>query len=757
MPSVTDSILGTLGALGGMEAQRTREGLEATQAHGLALGNKKAQLALDREEERMTFAEMDKLGIVRENKATGSFDIDYDKLIDSPDLAVRVLGPEANKFLSTKTANGSEKIKLGSIKKVPGGLIPNMNPVQESSTGLGEITAAPTGPASQIADKYMVELEKADGTRVPATESASADPNDKLVTLDRDQIKEMLDKRIARMVAGGAADNAETMGRLNMEFTKHSDAYMQSLLADEPEAITGGDPVAGREFYAGVFNNLSGEDLDDAIRAKGLDPEKIRAEAAEDWAKRQGAARSKAAQAAVGLTPGDHAAVQSVLSRSVAEAEKALADHDKANAKVRHPGAKPASKIGVVDKRSKEVIELEKKFGPQMKENDLRGYDPNNRVVDRDPAADATRAALVKNLESAKKTLGDMKPAAEPAKFQSGYEPKFEFTEQNMRDAVVGKLTAASAEESAKVAQYARDQGVKKAADLAKLSYNDAMALATIIAANTQGDSTKKLEVFEKLTNFARTGDTAKSPIDASGVVQKGIVDQTNAATSSRAVDASIDNSIRDYNLGIGNLEAKWAELTATAQKAGYDKAETYGKAAKDIYNEYTAVVRNGAMGKDPANPQSGDVTIKNTGPTAEMNTAMNGLRNLMSTSPKGSPQYVAAASQYLDALGAYAASVAAFTGRPAGWDLEKQFVNFFFREAATMPVGSMMENLQFDTTPNGEVVKFRALESGPGSKRTEVIAGADTIDRFLGAGTFEFLKQALAVQAELNAVKKGS
>ena len=754
MPSVVDSILGTLGGIAGQGAQRTREGLEATQAHGLALKNQADQILLDQHENKLLAAELDKLGIVRENLKTGAFEIvDIDKLAGTP-LAARLFGKEADKFF--KTADG---VKIAGVRKVPGGLIPNMNPVDEAG-GLGEITAAPTGPASQIADKYMIDLAKPDGKLAPATMNASSAADDQLITLDKEQLLAAANSRLARMQVGGAFDNEVTMGRLGLAHKESSDAYLQNMLAQDPDELTGGDPIANRELY-GILPTLTGKDLDDAIRAKGLDPDKLREEHAEKWAAGQEEARKEVMKPDK-LAPRDYLAVKSSLTRSLTAAEQALSDYDST---------------------SVDVAEVKAVLGPQMTVQQLRDRggvspapippgtpnplaQPGGKIVMKDgkpvwekaaPHQPNTRAKLVKNLENAKKLLEQLGPLPVPkttqlypSKFNSGFQPKVEFTDANLREAAIGKLQIADAEETAKVAQYARDQGVKKAADLAKLSLNDATALATIIAANTQGTSTEKLAVWDKLMNFARTGDSAKSPIEAQTSMSTATAQVTNAGANMLQAQTQASNAAADNSLAERRLVLDTAKYNFELGKYNADQLKEISK-ANEASRALVSRIFKGTTNDDN--------TFKDGGANQDAMDAWKTLRANVTNPglPVGTPQHIADTAAYMEGFFQMAAAQSMVPGKAEWWDFPKHVANLIFREKGMVNMSPLIETARISRGPDGNFDRVSFTAHGGTANEVEMVVGAAEFERFTGSTDFKvFVEAVLAQQAATMLNKEG-
>jgi len=723
MPSVTESILGTLGSLGGISARRENDGLVATQAHGEALKNKANQILLDRTKDEELAGQLDAAGIVRENLETGAFEVaDLDKLVGTP-YAALLFGDEANKFFKTP-----EGVKIAGIRKVPGGLVPNMNPVDETT---GSLLAAPTAPPSQMAERWMIELEKPDGTKAPATMNASSAADDQLITLDKEQILAAANSRLARMQVGGAFGNAVTLGRLGLSHTAASDAFLQSMIAEDPDEVTGGDPVANRELY-GILPTLKGKDLEDAIRAKGLDPDKLREEAAEKWTAEQEAARKEIVKPKQ-LASRDYAAVQSSLTRSVTEAEKALADYD---------ASKTAPKIttptgeGNYISGAAQPGRLPQNYKPPV---DLGRYKGSARKTE--PKVDPTRAKLVKNLENAKTTLGKLAPPPEPErKFQSGYQPKFEFTDENMRAAAIGKLQVATPEETAQVAQYARDQGVTKAADLAKLPRNDAMALATIIAANTPGTSTEKIALWEKLTNFARTGDTEKSPIEAQTSMSTATAQVTNAGANLLQAQTQATNMAADNSLAERRLVLDVAKYNFELGKYNADQLEKVSKA-----NEAS----RGLVERIYKGTTNDDNTFKDGGANQDAMAAWKTLRaNVNSPGlPVGTPQHIADTAAYMEGFFQMAAAQTMVPGKAEWWDLPKHVANLIFREKGMVNMSPLIETARISRGPDGNFDRVSFTAYGGTENEVEMVVGAKEFERFTGSTDFKFFVEAVLAQ----------
>lgn len=736
--TVANSLIGLLDTVAGVRGRREADGAKVAETQSRLLLNEEARRTLDDENDRRTFGEAYQSGYITLSEDGKSFNVTPENaarmIEEAPDLLERLTGREANPFFSTKGPNGSEDITYAGLKRVD---------IPQQAPGIGEQEQ----PVPQV--RYSVQLRKSDGTLVPATHNASSAPDDTLITLTADDVASKLNRRVARMQVAGAASSDPVLQSLRMDYAAAVDAEKRAaLLAAAPDAL-GDEPVGRREFL-GMIDTLEGEDLRSALADVGLDPDKLESDASAKWAKQQAEDRLNATKTYANNSEDwtAYEGTKEIFAGQLTRAEKALADYD---------AAKQASdKASYVDEESiRSGYPTLKGWGGQRPTADakLNPKDPMNRTG-KGGATTTVRDKLVAERDAAAKALTNLKPPPRPTMVSKMPVTKFAFTDDNLRASVEGKLDAPTAEQAAALTKYAKEQKVTKAEDLKKLPKHDAMALAWVIASATPGTTTEKMSVFESLANFARTGDTAKSPIDAEVKIAGALNETAQVGINQQVADTGVENAITNRM----RLDYDWKkdarDYSLELQKLGYTRTKDLDTALEKMQSK-VSVIRNAAVSPDPANPQSGDIVIKPTGPTKEMNAAMTEIRSGMMDAAVGSPMQIAASKAYLDALGVYAASVAAKTGDPAFWDFEKKFTNFFMREGAVLPIDSMIANIQFDGYVNGVPSKFRILENGKGSKSTEAMAGADTIDRFLGAGTFKALEQAATSQAAVNRLQE--
>lgn len=724
--TVANSILGVLDRVAGARGRREADGANVAQTQGQMLLNEANQRKLDDDEDTRTFAEAYKAGYITADEDGKGFSVTPEnaaRMVDErPDMLERLTGKEANPFFSTHGKDGPEDITYAGLKRIDA-------PQQKPTPTLSGIPLEK--PQAPVAPRYAVQLRKADGSLVPATHNATNAPDDTLITMTAEDVASRLTSRVTRMHAAGAAGSDPVLQSLRMDFKKAADAEMQAaLLKSAPDKI-GDDPVGRREFL-GLIDGLQGEELRDALRDADIDPDQIETDAANRWAAQQKEERLAASKTfknnSEDLTA--YEGTKEILTNQVSRLDKAIADLDAQRA------AQQPKNLSVGSMA----------FNPYTM-GKPNAKDPNNRTGKGGVSA---RDKLVAERDAAAKQLSGLKQPKRPTMASAMPATKFAFTDANLRASVAGQLEAPTADQTAALTKYAKDQGVTSAQDLKKLPGPDAQALAWVIASNSPGSEKDKLDIFTSLSNFARTGDTTKSPIDAEVAISGALNDTAQVGIAQQNADTNVRNAttaewkaINDYGKDERDYSLKLAEL-------GYGRSKDLDTEL-DKQQKRLSVIRLGAMGSDGSDPQSGGVSIKDTGPTPQMADAASAIRGDMEGATLGSPKQIAASKAYLEAVAMYGASTAAFTGKPAWWDLQKGLTNFFMRENGVVPISSMIENIQFDGYVNGVPSKFRILENGPGSKSTEVMAGADTIDRLLGAGAFKALELAATSQRAVN------
>lgn len=736
--TVANSLIGILDTAAGARGRREADGALVAQTQGQLLKNEKDRLLLDDESDRRDFSEAYGAGYI-ELDADGNFSVSPEQaqrmIKEAPDLLKRISGKEANPFFSTKGANGNEDIEYDGLEEIP-------QAPQKVPTLSGIPLQKPEAPQ---APRYAIKLRKKDGSVAPATAGATADPNDTVITLTAEDVAKKLSRRVTRMQAAGAGGDAATMQSLKMDMHKAITANMQSaLIGAGPDPAV---PADGQRQFLDLIDDLEGDELKEAIRDRGLDPDKLEVDARKKWFNSQKKERTQAqldyAKATDDLNAYEN--TKTILTNQVGRLDKALADYDK-------------TQLSAVDSVDAESIRSGyptiKSWGggspiARPAASSRNPKDPNNRTG---KGGMSPRDEIIAERDAAIKQLAGLKPPTRPKMQSAMPATKFAWTDENLRASVAGKLpdSAPTQAQTEAVTAYAKQQGIASAKDLKKLPREDAQALAWIISHNTPGTEADKLSNFEALMNFARTGDMKKSPIDAEVAISGALNDTDQVAIAQQNANTNVDNAITnrmrvDWDQAKDNRDyaMKLAEL-------GYKRSEDLNKEL-DKQNERLSLIRLGAMGSDGSDPQSGGVSIKDTGPTPQMADAAAQIRADMENAPIGSSKQIAASKAYLEAISMYGASAAAFTGKPAFWDWQKSLTNFFMRENAVVPISSMIENIQFDGYVNGVPSKFRILESGAGSKSTEAMTGSDTLDRVMGAGTFKALELAATSQRAVN------
>lgn len=706
--TVVQSILGTLGQIGGIGGRRAEDGLTAARSEELAIKNKADKIILQDNEDMRMSADFLSRGYITQKADRSGYEVTPENAArwaeeDGASLAA-YMNPEAKNFFQTKGAKGNEPVTLSGVKKLPGGMIPNQNPVDETT---GSLLASPSAPASKVPDRYVIELRTQDGRTVPATQNASAAADDALITLTPEALAAKLTGRVSRVHAAGgmASDVADNI--MFAELGKMSDDYMRARLAQKGPGEITDDAAASRNLYD-ILDNTSGEDLDEFARDAGIDPDELRAEAQAKWLKQQEEIRNK-----VPLNTEDMTAYEStkdLLSQQVERANNALAAFDK----MPKP---PSGRTGL--KATGSVSGRYEKFEKQ-------------------------HTALVKERDAAQAALDKLKPPVMKSPLESGVPmPKFEFTEDKFRESLRGKLDQPTPEQTSALTKYAKDQGVATAQDITKLPERDAQMLMWAIAANARGATPEqKIGIFDKLNNIYRTGDMTKSPIDAKAAIIDSQAKQANAVTNARAVDASISNNESD------NYVAR-ARLSFDISKYQTDTVRDFGKdidAATTEVRKSLDAIYDGTVGADNK--------FFKTGATLGAMKAWKAIRSDNETLPPGTPKQIATNSAYLEGFFQMAVAQAQVPGAAAWWDGFKHFANFFNREDAMVNMSPIINTARIEYA-NGKPVRVSFTESANSPKEVEAVVGAAEFERFTGGEDFTTFVNAVHSQQAVNMLKE--
>lgn len=745
--TVGDSILGALEGIAGISGRRAQDGLTAAQAQGVSLENKIKQRALDDDEEQRQFGELQAGGFISLSPDKKTFVVDGARLAaERPDLVEKLIGPEFNKFLSTKGADGkNQPLTFAGVRQIPSQMLAgdaNGNPLakmpapanprgQVLDNQLGPINllnvpkptvAAPEAPKAEPTNQFMVMVRTADGRVVPATQNASADPADPLITFGSDYLTKKLQARVNRMQAGGAAGNSATMQALGLDLQEQTTAAMQQAALNAGPGNITDDPVGQRELYD-IVDELQGEDLQNFVRDAGLDPAQIQKEAADKWA-----ADHKNVTSKIPVRTEDATIYQSnkeLLSNQVARAEKAIADYDK-----------QVSPLG-----SKKNID-DAMIAAAAAESGRIGR-PSRMAEANKPKTDPTRDKLVAARDAAAKKLAELKPPAQKFVIKDVPPPKFEWTDDNLRESVKGKLDQPTPQQTAALTKYAKDQGIKTAADLRNVPRENAMALAWVISANTRGTPTEKAAVFDKLSRFAQTQDTNRSAIDANIDIANA---QSNQASAGAAVQNASTNALNveyDYRAAMTANNIDLMEVNRKINSDNRQVLKDYDDANKTIAPLLNNIYKGALTPDNKFNPN---------GPTSEAMAAFKELDSYTSKLPAGSPLRMAASSRYLEGFMTMAAAQASKPGAAAWWDWTKMFANTFLREDGMVDLSPLVEQARVKKWKNGLPEEITFAEGGArNGKPTSQTVGAAELSRYLGTSGMQTFVDSLYFQKAAN------
>lgn len=695
--TVVQSILGTLGQIGGIGGRRAQDGLTAAQAEEVAIKNKASRRILQDDDDKRLFADNFARKYITQKADRSGFEVTPENAArwaeeDSAGLAA-YMNPEAQNFFSTKGAKGNEPVALAGIKKLPGEITQGPNPLDAQAGPISLLGPQAKQTSTQAPNRYVIELRTQDGRTVPATQNASAAADDALITLTPEDLAAKLTSRTNRIHAAGGAGSDVVDNIMFAELGQMSDDYMRSRLAQQGPGEITDEPAASRNLYD-ILDKTSGEDLNEFARDAGLDPDKLREEAQAAWTKRNQEARDTALKNINTEGAGRFEDTKALLQRHIDVANNAIAEFD------RRPKP-PSGRTGL--KATGSVSAAYQKFEKE-------------------------RNGLVKERDAAQKAFDSLKPPKPQEQLASGAAmPKFEWTEDNLRESLRGKLDQPTPEQTSALTKYAKDQGVATAQDITKLPERDAQALMWAIAANARGATPdQKIGIFDKLNNIYRTGDAAKSPIDAKVAVVGAQVDQANAATNARQVDASIANNDADNRVAWANLGLKREEMDQKLDNDLWAKGKDVDAASNKVRENVTEIYK-GTIGNGNK--------IQAASPEAMV--AWKNLRSDMMTLPKGSPQQIAASNSYLEGFFQMAAaqSVTPGAANPL-WDWTKVIANTFMREDGMVNMSPLMETARIEYK-NGKPDRVSFTDHGGTGKETKLVVGADEFKRFTGASDF--------------------
>ena len=759
--TVADSIIGALGQIGGVNTRRAQDGLTAAQAESAALENEKTKRLLDRDTEGVNAGRAFSGGYFKNNDA-GGVDGDFIGMATGDkQLFKDIMGTELNKgWLTTKDPKTGKAVPLEfvGIQKVDPrmgaapaaaaapsigappsqadangkwmdnqkGPISLLSPIALPQAPAAAPAAAPEAPAADPSqDRYMIMVKTPDGRIVPATQNATADPNDPLITMSADEINTIGKNRIATMEAKGAFGNVAVQSSMGRDLISTTDEWMRQKILDTGGNTITDDSAAKRELFAHV-NAAKGDELKAIAKDAGYDVAALEKEAHDDWV-----AKHKTAVSNVKVRSPDMTSYndnKALLERLVAQGDQALVDYDK---------TAPA-------KEFKGKNDINNAMNAMGAAESGRIGTPS-RLKSAPAVVDPQRQKLVASRDAAVKKLAELKPPAVKSVMPDNVPmPKFEWNDDNIRASLMGKLEQPSPEQTAALAKYARDEGVTKAADIAKLPPLKAKALAWVIANNSKDP----MATFEKLNNYIQTEDTSRSAIGANVDIAGAQAQQGQVINQGRAVDASIANSIRDYDVGMAGVAQKDREFAHTLYKDNQAVLnqidDAFGKVSplmKDIY-------------KGTLTPEN---KFNPAGPTPEAMAAWKELDATISL-PPGSPLQYAGTKRYLEGFMTMAAAQAMKPGATAWWDWTKIFANTFLREDGMVDMSPLVEQAYVKKWKDGKPEEIGFSEGGArNGKPTSATVGAAEFSRYMGTSGMEKFVDSIYFQKAANAVGSGA
>lgn len=785
--TVLDSVFGALGSMASASDRRAREGLEAAQAEEIAIRNTANKKILEQNAAQELTAEIDGLGFMKFND-DGSYDVDVIGLsAASPSLASKFLaGGNADRWFNHTGPDGKPtNLTFSRFVEVPTqlgaapapaapamGAMPNQLGQQldntQGPTSLlpGQIpqapAAAPADAPAAAPKRYMMLLKNEKGEEVPATQNGSKDPKDPLITMSEDDIREKGRLATVRLQALKGMQNDVTLQKQQMELSTIVEERIKQELLDSGGAELDFDAAAKREFLAAI-DTADGDELREMAIMLKIDPDAIRKEAEDEWtANIQAKVKNSNLKPTTGF---DYDKTKAGLEDLATKAEKALADYDAAAARkqVLSPGAKPTlagppeiakftldpttSTIGTVNRKSQAVIALEKKYGPQMTENQLRGYDPSTRVAT-NPKDTPERKKLQAAVDFAKSAASNLvRPAVKDALPTGTPEPKFEWTDENLRASIRGELDQPTPEQSSALAQYGQSQGIKQASDLSRVPPARAKALVWAIVANSGGTPDEKMKLFDNLNSYVQTGDPDKSAIDA-GVAIAGARAQTaNAVTAADAVAAQRENAALDYAAVMAGVAQRDRELTRQIYNDNQDVLKEIdaaaGKVAPLLNTIYEGTIVDGGKFKPEGPSQEAFAAFKELDANVDL--------------PPGSPLMYASSKRYLEGFMTMAMSQAQKPGATAWWDWTKAFANTFLREDGMIDLSPLVEQAYVKKWKNGLPEEIGFSEGGARSGKPTTTVGAAEFSRYMGTSGMAKFMEAIYFQKAANALGSGA
>lgn len=365
----------------------------------------------------------------------------------------------------------------------------------------------------------IITVTRPDGRKVPVTENRTAQDNDVVVRLSKDDFQDFGQKTIREMVAMGAGSNRNTYRRDANVFMQVFETLLKDQARDKViESPVSQDPGASTQLGK-IITQSEGEDTEEIASELGVDIKQVEQQAIDELEARGDIDKSTA----------DKARKDGIKSIKGVSSTQRIAQRS---------NAKTTTLEREKRKLEQEIETTEKNRARLNKTRAAKGQDPFD-FGDRDDLPGKRE-----RLAEINKELGIEEQPAEPNAIEqkgSGIAQNITSPE-SVTQAIADPNVQPTDEDIAATGEVLQQYGVQTKQDLPKLPTKELMQVAFMMASRQGGSVEEMNKVAQQIINLGTTGDIEESGVDAArlGIQQ----DNTNLRRAEFV--KSVQDSVRD-------------------------------------------------------------------------------------------------------------------------------------------------------------------------------------------------------------------
>lgn len=365
----------------------------------------------------------------------------------------------------------------------------------------------------------IITVTRPDGRKVPVTENRTAQDNDVVVRLSKDDFQDFGQKTIREMVAMGAGSNRNTYRRDANVFMQVFETLLKDQARDKViESPVSQDPGASTQLGK-IITQSEGEDTEEIASELGVDIKQVEQQAIDELEARGDIDKSTA----------DKARKDGIKSIKGVSSTQRIAQRS---------NAKTTTLEREKQKLEQEIETTEKNRARLNKTRAAKGQDPFD-FGDRDGLPGKRE-----RLAEINKELGIEEQPAEPNAIEqkgSGIAQNITSPE-SVTQAIADPNVQPTDEDIAATGEVLQQYGVQTKQDLPKLPTKELMQVAFMMASRQGGSVEEMNKVAQQIINLGTTGDIEESGVDAARLG----IQQDNTNLRRAEIVKSIQDSVRD-------------------------------------------------------------------------------------------------------------------------------------------------------------------------------------------------------------------